>query len=100
VAVPRYIDLEANATTRALDAAVSELNGRESLHWANIKISTDGYQDDGALFGTLDTVLGTDYVWGAGSPTTAGGSLSFRNTTIALSRAVSTATRPGVWRRP
>jgi len=40
VAVPRYIDLEANAKIRAVEAAVSELNGRESLTWADIKIST------------------------------------------------------------
>ena len=39
VAVPRYIDLEANAKSRAIDAAVSELNGRESLVWADVKIS-------------------------------------------------------------
>ena len=39
VAVPRYIDLETNAKSRAIDAAVSELNGRESLAWADIKIS-------------------------------------------------------------
>ena len=37
VAVPRYIDLEANAKSRAIDAAVSELNGRESLVWADAK---------------------------------------------------------------
>ena len=39
VAVPRYIDLETNAKRRAIDAAVSELNGRENLTWANVKIS-------------------------------------------------------------
>ncbi|HUT44048.1 MAG TPA: prepilin-type N-terminal cleavage/methylation domain-containing protein, partial [Desulfobacterales bacterium] len=39
VAVPRYIDLEQNARSRALDAAVSELNGRENLVWTNVKIS-------------------------------------------------------------
>ena len=37
VAVPRYIDLEANAKERAIDAAISELNGRESLTWADQK---------------------------------------------------------------
>ena len=99
VAVPRYIDLEANATTRALDAAVSELNGRESLHWANIKISTPGWESDGSLFGSLDKALGEDYTWQSG-PTESGGSLTFRNTTITLSRTESTATKPGVWRRP
>ncbi|MGD8881186.1 MAG: prepilin-type N-terminal cleavage/methylation domain-containing protein, partial [Desulfobacterales bacterium] len=39
VAVPRYIDLEANARQRAIDAGISELNGRESLTWADAKIS-------------------------------------------------------------
>ena len=43
VAVPRYIDLETNAKSRAIDAAVSELNGRESLAWADVKISPSGY---------------------------------------------------------
>jgi prepilin-type N-terminal cleavage/methylation domain-containing protein len=46
VAVPRYIDLEANAKDRAIDAAISELNGRESLTWADHKISTSGYKGD------------------------------------------------------
>ena len=45
VAVPRYIDLEANAKSRAIDAAVSELNGRESLVWADVKISTSGWNN-------------------------------------------------------
>ncbi len=40
VAVPRYIDLESSAKTRAIDAAVAELNGRESLVWADVKIAT------------------------------------------------------------
>ena len=49
VAVPRYIDLEANAKDRAVDAAISELNGRESLTWADHKISTSGYLGDSAI---------------------------------------------------
>ena len=47
VAVPRYIDLEANAKLRAVDVAVSELNGRESLTWADVKISGNGYRGGG-----------------------------------------------------
>ena len=39
VAVPRYINLEENAKLRAIDAAVSELNGRENLAWADVKIA-------------------------------------------------------------
>lgn len=41
VAVPKYISLEEDAKIRAIDAAVSELNGRESMTWAQVKISSD-----------------------------------------------------------
>ncbi|MGD8724265.1 MAG: prepilin-type N-terminal cleavage/methylation domain-containing protein, partial [Desulfobacterales bacterium] len=54
VAVPRYIDLEANARQRAIDAAISELNGRESLTWADQKISSTGYQSDSSLFTAIN----------------------------------------------
>jgi len=37
VAVPRYIDLEATANISGIDAAVSELNGRECLVWGQVK---------------------------------------------------------------
>ena len=47
VAVPRYIDLETNAKQRAIDAGISELNGRESLVWADHKISSAGYDATG-----------------------------------------------------
>ena len=99
VAVPRYIDLETNAKIRALDAAVAELNGRESLVWADIKISNTGYTNDGTLFGRMDTDLGTSYVWSA-APAAGGGSLSFKGgNLITMSRTASTTTKPGVWVR-
>ena len=72
VAVPRYIDLEANAKIRAVDAAVSELNGRESLTWADVKISPSGYLADGddTVWGLLNTSAS---VWpGRGSLSNAG----------------------------
>jgi prepilin-type N-terminal cleavage/methylation domain-containing protein len=111
VAVPRYIDLEQNARNRAFDAAVSELNGRESLIWADIKISRTGYTADADVLGRLNTRppeatpglpgpwLGTDYTWGADAA--AGpNNLTFRNTVVTLQRSVSTTTGPGTWRRP
>ena len=117
VAVPRYIDLEANAKSRALDAAVSELNGRESLAWADIKISASGYDANGdtrvwakvaapdATYTTRGVpFLGLDYFWGgteAGSATQAGGSLSFKGgTAVNLTRTASSTTQPATWRRP
>ncbi len=41
VAVPKYINLEEDAKKRAIDAAVSEINGRESMTWAQVKISAN-----------------------------------------------------------
>ncbi len=54
VAVPRYIDLEESSRKRGLEAAVAELNGRESLVWAETKISGSGYS-----IGCNDTRLST-----------------------------------------
>ncbi len=100
VAVPRYIDLETNAKIRALEAAVSELNGRENLTWANIKIqSTPPGTDaamEGAVWGALDTDLGGDYVWSAGDPLASGGSISFKGgAPVALNRTESDGTAGG-----
>ena len=98
VAVPRYIDLEQNAQQRALDAAISELNGRESLTWADDKISASGYIDDGTTFGRMSTSMGNDYSWTVG-PSTAGGTLAFRNQSVVLTRTVSTVQQPATWTR-
>jgi prepilin-type N-terminal cleavage/methylation domain-containing protein len=103
VAVPRYIDLEANAKERAIDAAISELNGRESLTWADHKISTNGYTGDNAICcsGTekVSYDLGGDYSWTAG-PTATGGTIEFKGTTVALNRTPSQTGQPAVWQRP
>ena len=100
VAVPRYIDLEANAKIRAVDAAVSELNGRESLTWADIKISSSGYLSDGDddVWTALDKDLGTDYT--AFAPGQTGkSSFIFKGDTFSVSRTASTRSTPGIWRR-
>ncbi len=104
VAVPRYIDLEANAKARAIDAAVSELNGRESLVWADQKISVSGYIDDAKILGRInDPVtgpgLGDDYEWN-GAPTATAGSLRFKKSDwVALTRTKSSTTQPATWRK-
>lgn len=98
VAVPRYIDLEANAKQRAIDAAISELNGRESLTWADQKISVSGYIDDAKVQGSLDYDLGGDYSWTAG-PGGTGGTVEFKGTSAPLIRTVSASAQPGVWTR-
>ena len=115
VAVPRYIDLEANAKDRAIDAAVSELNGRENLEWANTKIGSTSYATDvlidAAIFASLNTpdppalptgyFLGNDYAWDpATDPGLGGGDISFQSAAIVgLSRAGATLSSPAVWTR-
>ena len=107
VAVPRYIDLEANAKLRAVDAAVSELNGRESLTWADVKISGTGYRGGGTgendVWDALDKDLGSDYGWGTGGTGSANQSgtstLFFKSEEFTVSRTQSTRSQPAVWRR-
>jgi prepilin-type N-terminal cleavage/methylation domain-containing protein len=99
VAVPRYIDLETNARQRAIDAGISELNGRESLTWADLKISITGYSTDANLQSQVNYSLGGDYVWNV-VPGPGGGTLAFRNTTVVpLNRQPSTPSQPATWSR-
>ena len=73
LAVPRYIDLEASATIRAIDAAVSELNGREALVWGQVKTTDTSYlraTGDNDVWGFMlnDSTrsypyLGVEYQW-------------------------------------
>ncbi|MCK4985563.1 MAG: type II secretion system protein [Desulfobacterales bacterium] len=107
VAVPRYIDLEQNAKQRAIDAAISELNGRESLTWADQKISASGYEPttgDTDVWTRLNTPvaidLGDDYTWTGGAPAQAtGGELDFKGVKVTLTRTPSDVSTPGTWRR-
>jgi prepilin-type N-terminal cleavage/methylation domain-containing protein len=105
VAVPRYIDLEQNAKLRAVDAAVSELGGRESLTWADVKISSTGYDEslgDGVVWGRLNKdgpiYLGDAYTEFV--PKISGKqSFKFKGETFNVSRTPSTRSTPGTWKR-
>lgn len=101
VAVPRYIDLETSAKQRGLEAAVAELNGRESLVWADVKISGSGVgviwdrmyagaPNSGYLY------LGDDYSWD-GDPASSGGTLIFQELPATLTRTAGDDTTPSVW---
>jgi prepilin-type N-terminal cleavage/methylation domain-containing protein len=103
VAIPRYISLDESARQRAIDAGIAELNGRETLTWSNIKITTTGYETDAILHGQVNYTLGGDYEWSGGpgsSPPIGGDSLTFRtNATVPLTRTESSETQPGSWSR-
>jgi len=99
VAVPRYIDLEANAKIRAVEAAVSELNGRESLTWADVKISASGYSDDNQVWSSTQYSkdLGSGYTDMNLNQSTPS-SFKFKGESYTLSRTASTRGTPGTWR--
>jgi prepilin-type N-terminal cleavage/methylation domain-containing protein len=102
VAVPRYIDLQANAKQRAIEAAIAELNGRETVTWTDQKII--GYAGDAVLFSQVETELGLGdeevWKWADWEPTSTGGRLTFKGVEFKLSRTPSTTFQPAVWSRP
>jgi prepilin-type N-terminal cleavage/methylation domain-containing protein len=97
--VPKYIAIDANAKVRALDVGIAELNGRESITWANVKLSDDGWTSDATdVWPNIDTDLGNEYKWLSG-PTATGGRLDFQEETSDVNRALSTKMKPGFWNR-
>ena len=104
VVVPRYLDAETSSKMRGLDLGVSEMNGRETLTWALVKLSDIGYTGDGRLFWAQlrvdpGTDLGADYDWTV-APSITGGTLRFkREVSAALNRAPSDTEKPGKWSR-
>ena len=96
ISLPRFMDVSSNADNQALSAAVTELNSRESLLWAKIKISPSGWISDDAIFSFFYVTVGSDYKWSV-SPTVDGGVLQFKDQTVDLRRDASTAVSAGNW---
>ena len=104
VLIPRYIDADTSAKMLGIDMGVAELNGRETLTWAMVKLSNTGYQNDGQVWAQLvvnpGTVLGPDYKWPIGPPGSSGGTLQFKDgVQTILMRSGSNTETPGKWRR-
>jgi prepilin-type N-terminal cleavage/methylation domain-containing protein len=103
IVVPRYINAEASSKLKGLELGVSEMNGRETLTWAMIKLSNSGYIDDVQVWthlqATAGTDLGPDYDW-PNLPRRDGGTLRFKKDVWSdLIRAFSSSEAPGKWRR-
>ena len=98
LAVPRFIDVDVNARIRGLDYGIAEMNGRENLTWANVKLSDTGWQDDAQVWSLIDTNLGGDYSWNV-PPTDTGGSLEFKQEILSVARNKSTSSNPALWNR-
>ena len=103
VAVPRYIDLEVSSKKRGLEAAVAELNGRDSLVWAETKISGSGDATtvmSSIAHGDVDShlYLGEEYTW-AGAPLMDGTTeLDFQDQKADVTRTPETLTKPAIWK--
>ena len=80
----------------ALLSAAEELNSRESLIWANVKLSNEGWIDDETLFPLIDTGIGDTYHWSSG-PSETGGVLNLDSVSISLTRIQSTGKSAGKW---
>ncbi len=96
VGFKKFDEISSTASAKVLGHALSELNSRELLVWAMVKMSDQGWATDDSLFVQLDKDLGTDYDWTSG-PAATGGILQLRSTTVTLSRAPSTGSSPGKW---
>lgn len=99
VAVPRYVNMQDAARDRAIDAGIAELNGRETLVWANHMMTAGGNVVDADIFDDVNTNLGAEYTW-ADAPTVAGGGLSFQGgTTATLTRTAASGDTAAIWSR-
>lgn len=96
MSIPRFIDLDSNATKQALVSSVTELNGRESLTWSNVKLSTTGWAEDEEIFAKMEAGLGPDYKWSPKAKID-GGKVHFKNLMVKLDRKPSTANSPAKW---
>jgi len=84
------------ATDRVIESGLRELNTRETLVWAKIKLSDSGWVDDSILFSELDTYLEGDFKWTI-APSATGGTLQFRSKSIKLKRTASSNVSVGSW---
>jgi type II secretory pathway pseudopilin PulG len=96
VAVRKYENLTHTASERVLASAVKELNTRESLIWANMKISSDGYSNDADVYAALNPDLGSRVKWNPG-PNIEGGTLHCESASCTLTRIPSSITAAAKW---
>ena len=96
VAIRKYDNLTNTANERVLAVTVKELNARESLIWANMKISNEGYTNDTDAYTALNTDIGSRLKWNPG-PTIDGGTLHCESQSIVLNRTSSATSAAGKW---
>lgn len=95
ISAAKVFEADTTVKQEALAAAVNDLNSRERLTWANVKLSNTNWLNDAQVFSLLDTHFGPEYHWN--SVDSAGGILHFKGLTASLKRTASTSSSPGLW---
>jgi prepilin-type N-terminal cleavage/methylation domain-containing protein len=96
LSITRLIDIDSNANKQALISSVTELNGRESLTWSKVKLSTTGWIVDEGVFAEMITSLPPEYKWSPHA-TIDGGKLQYKEQMIKLERKPSTDSSAAKW---
>jgi prepilin-type N-terminal cleavage/methylation domain-containing protein len=96
LSITRFIDIDSNANKQALISSVTELNGRESLTWSKVKLSTTGWIVDEGVFAEMITSLPPEYKWSPHA-TIDGGKLQYKEQMIKLERKPSTDSSAAKW---
>ena len=104
VLIQKYVDVEQSSRMQAIDLGLAELNGRETLTWALVKLSDTGYgrvnADAEQIWPRIDTNISADFDWVGAPPLISGGTLRFkRDTSAVVVRSPSSREAPGKWRR-
>ena len=97
VVIQKFVNLDKAAQKKALFNGISELNNRENLTWAKIKMQKDGWIGDESLFAKINTDLSQEYRWNPVAKI-GGGTLYFQSEKVRLKRLYSTKSAPGNWR--
>ena len=95
ISAAKVFEADNTVKKEALAAAIADLNSRERLTWANVKMSNTNWLNDAQVFTLLDTHISSEYHWN--SISAAGGSLQFKGLISTLKRTASTSSSPGFW---
>ena len=96
ITIKKFDLISDTASLTALKAGVRELNTRETLEWTKIKLSDEGWKNDGDVFSAVDKQIGQGYRWNP-VPDVTGGKLHFKAQSVDLNRNASTNKSAGDW---
>jgi len=96
ISIKKFDLITDSASLTALKVGVRELNTRETLVWTNIKLSDDGWLNDGVVYNAVDKKIGQGYDWNP-APTVTGGKLHYKAQSLDLDRDASTNKSTGAW---